>query len=315
MFSPSDWGWVLQGTSLCPIRTILPPAPDKLLHVIRCKCKSGCDTRRCTCRKNGLDCSSACSECKGLNCSNCKMSGSNCVICNEPLENGQVLITIREKGAKTINEVSSKHRHQNVFVVAGQILHQECRKKYTNAKEIQKIGKENTDNDRFDRLTRSSQYFDFREHCLFCGQSAQMSDRKYGIEVYPVRTFEFQQKIDAICKDRKDSWAADVLAKLEYAQDLPAADAIYHQKCSVNFRTGKNIPIGGTPEQKRKKQGRPDHTEANTAFLKTMDYLLENEEDQLTVKDLVHQMTHLGKIRMSVYLEIILQDHIEKDNW
>ncbi|VDI19138.1 Hypothetical predicted protein [Mytilus galloprovincialis] len=73
MLSPSDWGWVLQGTSLCPIRTILPPAPDNLLHVIRCKCKSGCDTRRCTCRKNGLDCSSACSECKGLNCSNCKV--------------------------------------------------------------------------------------------------------------------------------------------------------------------------------------------------------------------------------------------------
>ncbi|VDI40710.1 Hypothetical predicted protein [Mytilus galloprovincialis] len=51
MFSPSDWGWVLQGKSLCPIRTILPPAPNNLLHVIRCKCKSGCDTRRCTCRK------------------------------------------------------------------------------------------------------------------------------------------------------------------------------------------------------------------------------------------------------------------------
>ncbi|CAC5392560.1 unnamed protein product [Mytilus coruscus] len=117
-----------------------------------------------------------------------------------------------------------------------------------------------------------------------------MADRKCGIEVYPVRTFEFQQKIEAICKDRKDSWAADVFAKLEYAQDLPAADAIYHQKCSVNFRTGKNIPIG-TPDQKRKKQGTPDHTEANTAFLRTMDYFQENEEDQLTVKYLVHQMT------------------------
>ena len=24
--------------------------------------------------------------------------------------------------------------------------------------------------------------------------------------------------------------------------DLPAADAVYHQQCSSNFRTGKNVP-------------------------------------------------------------------------
>ncbi|CAC5379456.1 TRPM2 [Mytilus coruscus] len=62
-------------------------------------------------------------------------------------------------------------------------------------------------------------------------------------------------KIEAICKYRKDLWAVDVFAKLENAYDLPtadAADAIYHQKCSVNLRIGKHIPFG-TPDQKRKK--------------------------------------------------------------
>ena len=33
-----------------------------------------------------------------------------------------------------------------------------------------------------------------------------------------------------------------MLAKIQYAQDLHAPDAVYHQECSVNFRTFKQIP-------------------------------------------------------------------------
>ena len=32
-----------------------------------------------------------------------------------------------------------------------------------------------------------------------------------------------------------------VQGKLEFAQDLHAADAVYHQACSANFQTGKQI--------------------------------------------------------------------------
>ncbi|GFR94039.1 hypothetical protein ElyMa_000908700 [Elysia marginata] len=38
--------------------------------MIRCNCKSDCRSKRCTCRKHGLECSLACAECKGIRCLN-----------------------------------------------------------------------------------------------------------------------------------------------------------------------------------------------------------------------------------------------------
>ena len=65
-----DWGWSYDDNKLVPIKTHLAPAPESLLKIIRCSCKTGCDTKRCTCRKNGLDCSLGCGECRGVNCTN-----------------------------------------------------------------------------------------------------------------------------------------------------------------------------------------------------------------------------------------------------
>jgi hypothetical protein len=53
---------------LCLILMELLPAPEKLLNIIRCNCKQNCDTKRCVCRKRGLQCSVGCGECRGLNC-------------------------------------------------------------------------------------------------------------------------------------------------------------------------------------------------------------------------------------------------------
>ena len=67
---PEQWGWKNSYGQLLPIKTDMPPAPMKLLRLFRCNCKTGCDTSRCTCRNHGLECSLACGECKGLQCSN-----------------------------------------------------------------------------------------------------------------------------------------------------------------------------------------------------------------------------------------------------
>ncbi|KAH3738417.1 hypothetical protein DPMN_045050 [Dreissena polymorpha] len=45
-----------------------------------------------------------------------------------------------------------------------------------------------------------------------------------------------------VCESRKDEWGYQVLARLEFAQDLHAADAMYHQTCNVNFRTARQLP-------------------------------------------------------------------------
>ena len=67
---PLSWGWSLVQGRLEPIQVDLPPAPETLLQVIRCNCKTDCSSNRCTCRKHGLQCSTACGNCRGIVCSN-----------------------------------------------------------------------------------------------------------------------------------------------------------------------------------------------------------------------------------------------------
>jgi hypothetical protein len=62
-----------------------PPAPQEQLEVIQCGSKTGCYIFRCTCRKNGLDCSMACSECHGV-CSNISLSAGDTDSEDEPTE-------------------------------------------------------------------------------------------------------------------------------------------------------------------------------------------------------------------------------------
>ena len=67
---PTEWGWKLSNNRLIPVKCDFKAAPDKLLNMVRCKCKQNCDSKRCTCRKNGLECSPGCAECRGISCSN-----------------------------------------------------------------------------------------------------------------------------------------------------------------------------------------------------------------------------------------------------
>ena len=67
---PEDWGWELVQDHLQPVKTNLPPAPVNLLKTIRCNCKQNCDTKGCSCRKHGLDCSVGCGDCRGVSCTN-----------------------------------------------------------------------------------------------------------------------------------------------------------------------------------------------------------------------------------------------------
>ena len=68
-----DWGWKLDDNNYCPIMTDNEVAPECVLQVIRCKCKSSknqCGTKRCSCRKHGLSCVTTCSDCHGEDCEN-----------------------------------------------------------------------------------------------------------------------------------------------------------------------------------------------------------------------------------------------------
>ena len=66
----TEWGWGFKNEQMQPIKTDLGCVPSELLSLIRCNCKAGCSTLRCSCRKHGLVCTLACGECWGLSCSN-----------------------------------------------------------------------------------------------------------------------------------------------------------------------------------------------------------------------------------------------------
>ena len=62
---PANWGWKLQDGVYSPILTNSDCAPESFLQFIRCKCKSGCHSNLCSCRKHGLKCVFACKNCQG----------------------------------------------------------------------------------------------------------------------------------------------------------------------------------------------------------------------------------------------------------
>ncbi|VDI50402.1 Hypothetical predicted protein [Mytilus galloprovincialis] len=85
-------------------------------------------------------------------------------------------------------------------------------------------------------------------------------NKNKGSEVFPVRTDDFQTRIIQVCNERDDEWASVNQGRLQSISDLHAADALYHQACSVNFRTNKKIPLTFSPEPKKKEnssRGRP----------------------------------------------------------
>jgi hypothetical protein len=73
VLNPQEWGWKEEHNTLVPVLTDNNPAPQKLLNIIRCKCKSLsalCSSALCSCRINGLKCVTACTNCHGEDCSN-----------------------------------------------------------------------------------------------------------------------------------------------------------------------------------------------------------------------------------------------------
>ncbi|CAC5406040.1 unnamed protein product [Mytilus coruscus] len=115
--------------------------------------------------------------------------------------------------------------------------------------------------------------------------------RKSKSDVYPVRSSEFQCKIEDICKQLEDEWELEVRGRLEFVQDLHGTDALYHQTCSVNFRTLKQTPLAFSPPAKKAKTQAGGKSSLSESFLFAAKYLQQNEDEQITVTDLVKKMS------------------------
>ena len=107
-----------------------------------------------------------------------------------------------------------------------------------------------------------------------------------------------------------------VRARVLHVNDLPAADAVYHQACSIHFRTKMQMPrhfFSDQPDSKKRKIGPPEDHETNNTFLKVVRYLQENEDEQTTVSDSVEKMReYLGESARSAYSNRYMKAKIEE---
>jgi hypothetical protein len=168
-----------------------------------------------------------------------------CVFCKESLSNGQPTANLGAKGCEGIAK-ANELRNSNISTVPGQVVHVTCRKDFCSSTSIASAKKRECEpavSSSTSCVRRStSRTFKYIENCLFCGNPDKYQGREKSHKLIPVRTMGFQVNVMQSCNERKDSWSDMVKARIEYAQDLHAADAVYHSVCSANFRTGKQIP-------------------------------------------------------------------------
>ena len=134
--------------------------------------------------------------------------------------------------------------------------------------------------------------------------------------MFPVRTSDFQTNISKICEERNDKWGRLVASRLAFVIDLHAADAVYHQQCSVNFRTLKNISKQHSSHSATKHVhcGRPEDLNRSCAFQQTVAFFRENDEEQLTISDLIGKMQECLKgSGCQAYSEVYMKQKLKEE--
>ena len=210
-----------------------------------------------------------------------------CVICEDRII-GRDGTTLRRKGCDGIIAASQQRGDEiGLRVQPGNRVHAKCRKDYTEANRIQSASKKRKydDGSQHTIVCRSEVCtFNIKEQCVFCECGSTYNERKdKGHKLIPVRTMDFEKNIKAAASVRCDRWSEKVLSHIQSVHDLPAADATYHQCCSVNFRTGKDIPQVFSSDIPEKLRGRHKDISQTEAFLSVMTELDDNDDEQITM--------------------------------
>jgi len=78
------------------------------------------------------------------------------------------------------------------------------------------------------------------------------------------------------------------MKRLEYARDIRAKDVVCHKQCNVNFRTDNvNIPKRFSDTEESVKRGRQANADTQEAFLRVFNFIQENDDEQITIRDLI----------------------------
>ena len=214
-----------------------------------------------------------------------------CAICKASIGTGVPSSTPTAKGSSTINQASDA-RKDSIRTMPGEVVHQKCRRIYCHPFQIAKDTNQEelmpSTSEGRPVLRSSEEDFSLKTDCFFCGRPAKLG-RKQKHDVLQVKTIGIKQTVLKLCQERADSWSDTVKARILHVHDLHAADAVYHQTCSVTFRTKKQMPMSAE-DSKRPKLGRPQNDTRAEAFLEVARYLEDNDDKQITINDLIDRM-------------------------
>ena len=235
----------------------------------------------------------------------------DCVFCGRPLVD-EACNVLGFQGFKKVRE-SCKQRKDTIEVYIGQSVHKRCRRDYTNAKEIQTYLKNRKRTAEPGPARRSTeQMFDPRKNCLFCGVPVDLLTNKKGFEAFKVSTLPnegFQKSTLEKCKEREDEWSRSVSDRIQNVcrNELFAYDCVYHSACAKCFQAGWNIParfktdIESGPKKPKLSQNQCKKDIRDEAFLNVCKYLEDNDDEQLTMSDLVSKMEEYCNDKIDAY--------------
>ena len=141
-------------------------------------------------------------------------------------------------------------------------FHNACVTTYNSKIHMNRYQKKNSSLDTSSQQTPPKQLrchysFNFREHCLICGdlcleKSAKNPGRHK--KVVRCRTVHIKDNLIKVCEQRGDSHAVEVSSRITCAiTDLHAADARYHQTCFTTFVSSRNIAAAVASTSKQQK--------------------------------------------------------------
>lgn len=110
-----------------------------------------------------------------------------------------------------------------------------------------------------------------------------MSEKKKEVnrrtKVHNVRSLFVKESVLQAANKRNDKWSREVASRIQIVADLVAAEALYHERCYINFFKD---PATG------KKGGRPPIDDIQTAMEVIYDFLEKSDDCQFALPDLIN---------------------------
>ena len=196
----------------------------------------------------------------------------DCVICKESTKENLIKVTERGLGGllqfSKIRDEDSLHEELRL-AKSNQtpvFVHESCRKRFNNKRRIavpEPLGK---------KTRKSVEVFGWKINCFYCGlqciHDLKNPKRK---DWHLVTTLDIRQRILDICKSKLEDNADDcstlqIHARIMSCIDLIAAEARYHQSCSLSFLTKNET-------SKSNQKGRPRNENMMDVFQQACEWL------------------------------------------